>query len=106
MGSSNGKPVLREDDVEAIMKTSGMSEQQVRRDFDIFVTQYPTGVWTGRGYSHRFISQYDWYPGAMKPTVFKQMVYKMLPISDAEKMEQHVLRQTCKPCMMFEKVVQ
>ena len=33
----------------------------------------------------------------MKPTVFKQMVYKMLPISDAEKMEQHVLRQTCKP---------
>ena len=49
MGSSNGKPVLREDDVEAIMKTSGMSEQQVRRDFDIFVTQYPTGVWTGLG---------------------------------------------------------
>ena len=46
MGSSNGKPVLREDDVEAIMKTSGMSEQQVRRDFDIFVTQYPTGVLT------------------------------------------------------------
>ena len=35
----------------------------------------------------------------MKPTVFKQMVYKMLPISDAEKMEQHVLRQTCKPCL-------
>ena len=49
MGSSNGKPVLRDDDVEAIMKTSGMSEQQVRRDFDIFVTQYPTGVFTGRG---------------------------------------------------------
>ena len=42
----------------------------------------------------------------MKPTVFKQMVYKMLPISDAEKMEQHVLRQTCKLCMMFEKLVQ
>ena len=53
MGSSNGKPVLRDDDVEAIMKTSGMSEQQVRRDFDIFVTQYPTGALTGRGYSHR-----------------------------------------------------
>ena len=72
MGSSNGKPVLRDDDVEAIMKTSGMSEDQVRRDFDIFVKQYPTG--------------------AMKPTVFKQMVYKMLPISEAEKMESHVLR--------------
>ena len=28
----------------------------------------------------------------MKPTVFKQMVYKMLPISEAEKMESHVLR--------------
>ena len=53
MGSSNGKPVLREDDVEAIMKTSGMSEQQVRRDFDIFVTQYPTGVLTcDWGYRH------------------------------------------------------
>ena len=53
MGSSNGKPVLRDDDVEAIMKTSGMSEQQVRRDFDIFVTQYPTGVLTcDWGYRH------------------------------------------------------
>ena len=96
MGSSNGKPVLRDDDVEAIMKTSGMSEQQVRRDFDIFVTQYPTGVFTGRGISSLSTSV---CPGAMKPTVFKQMVYKMLPISDAEKMEQHVLRQTCKPCL-------
>ena len=28
----------------------------------------------------------------MKPTVFKQMVYKMLPVSEAEKMESHVLR--------------
>ena len=43
MGSNNGKPVLRDDDVEAIMKTSGMSEDQVRRDFKIFVKQYPTG---------------------------------------------------------------
>ena len=43
MGSSNGKPVLRDDDVDAIMKTSGMSEDQVRRDFEIFVKQYPTG---------------------------------------------------------------
>ena len=33
------------------------------------------------------------YPsGAMKPTVFKEMVYKMLPVRDAEKMEKHVLR--------------
>lgn len=31
-------------------------------------------------------------PGAMMPTVFKQMVYKMLPVSDADKMEKHVLR--------------
>ena len=28
----------------------------------------------------------------MKPTVFKEMVYKMLGVSDAEKMEKHVLR--------------
>ena len=30
--------------------------------------------------------------GAMKPTVFKQLVYKMLPVTDADKMEKHVLR--------------
>ena len=28
----------------------------------------------------------------MKPIVFKEMVYKMLPVRDAEKMEKHVLR--------------
>ena len=28
----------------------------------------------------------------MKPSVFKEMVYKMLPVRDAEKMEKHVLR--------------
>ena len=72
MGSNNGKPVLRDEDVSAIMKTSGLSEEEIRRDFDIFVNQYPTG--------------------AMMPTVFKQMVYKMLPVSDADKMERHVLR--------------
>ena len=25
------------------MQTSGMTEQQIRKDFDIFVAQYPTG---------------------------------------------------------------
>ena len=44
MGSSNGKPVLRDEDVDTIMKTSGMSEEQVRQDFDIFVKEYPTGI--------------------------------------------------------------
>ena len=44
MGSNNGKPVLRDADVSAIMKTSGMSEDQVRQDFEIFVKQYPTGI--------------------------------------------------------------
>ena len=28
----------------------------------------------------------------MKPIVFKEMVYRMLPVRDAEKMEKHVLR--------------
>ena len=125
MGSNNGKPVLRDADVSAIMKTSGMSEDQVRQDFEIFVKQYPTGIslaiqvvvvdcWL-------FVLPFDWHhtnstqfffafhiedklvlrdgktwhmflPGAMMPTVFKQMVYKMLPVSDADKMEKHVLR--------------
>ena len=43
MGSSNGKPVLRDEDINTIMQTSGMTEQQIRKDFDIFVAQYPTG---------------------------------------------------------------
>ena len=37
MGSSNGKPVLREEDLDTISNTSGLSEQQIRDDFDIFV---------------------------------------------------------------------
>ena len=72
MGSNNGKPVLRPEDLQTISRTSGLTEQQIRDDFDIFVAQYPSG--------------------AMKPTVFKEMVYKMLAVSDAEKMEKHVLR--------------
>ena len=44
MGSSNGKPVLRDEDIETIMKTSGMTEQQIRKDFEIFVALYPTGA--------------------------------------------------------------
>ena len=43
MGSSNGKPVLRDEDVDTIMKTSGMSEQQIRQDFEVFIKEYPTG---------------------------------------------------------------
>jgi len=72
MGSRNGKPVLREEDLHTISATSGLSDQQIREDFDIFVKEYPSG--------------------AMKPIVFKEMVYKMLPVRDAEKMEKHVLR--------------
>ena len=37
MGSRNGKPVLREEDLHTISSTSGLSEQQIRDDFDIFV---------------------------------------------------------------------
>ena len=37
MGSRNGKPVLREEDLQTITSTSGLSEQQIREDFDIFV---------------------------------------------------------------------
>ena len=37
MGSRNGKPVLREEDLHTISATSGLSDQQIREDFDIFV---------------------------------------------------------------------
>eukprot|EP00092_Neocalanus_flemingeri_P035268 GFUD01038373.1.p1 GENE.GFUD01038373.1~~GFUD01038373.1.p1 ORF type:complete len:220 (+),score=81.18 GFUD01038373.1:83-742(+) len=43
MGISNGKPVLRKDDIKLLVKTSGMSEIKVKEAFAVFVSDYPTG---------------------------------------------------------------
>ena len=72
MGSNNGKPVLRWEDIAAIVKTSGMGEKEVRDNFDAFLAEYPNGK--------------------MKPKVFCEMMTKVMPKEDAGKMEKHVFR--------------
>merc|ERR1712183_485749 len=72
MGSSNGKPVLRPEDVKALSQSSGLDETQVKQAFDAFVTDHPDGK--------------------MRPKDFREMMEKALPKKDASKMEKHVFR--------------
>merc|ERR1712240_875420 len=72
MGSKNGKPVLREEDVAALSKSSGLDETQVKQAFDAFITEHPDGK--------------------MRPKDFREMMQKALPKKDASKMEKHVFR--------------
>ena len=72
MGSLNGKPVLRGEDIAAIIRTSGMEEKEIRDNFDVFIEEYPNGK--------------------MKPKVFREMMTKMMPKEDASKMAKHVFR--------------
>ena len=72
MGSKNGKPVLREEDVAALVKSSGLDEAQVKESFNAFIAEHPNGK--------------------MKPKDFREMMSKALPKKDASKMEKHVFR--------------
>jgi len=72
MGSKNGKPVLREEDIEALSKSSGLDGTQVKEAFDAFVAEHPNG--------------------RMKPKEFRTMMSNALPKKDASKMEKHVFR--------------
>ena len=72
MGSKNGKPLLREDDIANLVKTSGMTEKDVKHAFDSFVAEHPNGK--------------------MKPKDFRQIMSSALPKKDASKMEKHVFR--------------
>ena len=72
MGSKNGKPLLREDDIANLVKTSGMTEKDVKHAFDSFVAEHPSGK--------------------MKPKDFRQIMSSALPKKDASKMEKHVFR--------------
>eukprot|EP00092_Neocalanus_flemingeri_P081648 GFUD01102034.1.p1 GENE.GFUD01102034.1~~GFUD01102034.1.p1 ORF type:complete len:219 (-),score=76.40 GFUD01102034.1:244-900(-) len=72
MGSKNGKPVLRDEDIAALSKSSGLDEAQVKESFDLFVAEHPNGK--------------------MKPKDFREMMSKALPKKDASKMEKHVFR--------------
>merc|ERR1711872_845124 len=72
MGSKNGKPVLREEDIACLTKSSGLDETQVKEAFNSFVQEHPNGK--------------------MKPKDFREMMQKALPKKDASKMEKHVFR--------------
>merc|ERR1711936_427483 len=72
MGSSNGKPVLRPEDIAALSKSSGLDETQVKQSFDAFINEHPDGK--------------------MRPKDFREMMQKALPTKDANKMEKHVFR--------------
>ena len=72
MGSKNGKPVLREEDVVSLVHTSGMTAQEVRDAFNGFLTEHPNGK--------------------MKPKDFRKLMSSALPKKDAAKMEKHVFR--------------
>nr|AGT28474.1 neuronal calcium sensor 2 [Pseudodiaptomus annandalei] len=72
MGSKNGKPVLRDEDVKALVQSSGLDEEQVREHFNAFVAEHPNGK--------------------MKMKDFREMMSKALPKKDASKMEKHVFR--------------
>ena len=72
MGSSNGKPVLRSEDVAQLSTSSGLDEAQVKLAFDNFIAEHPNGK--------------------MRSKDFREMMQKALPGKDAEKMEKHVFR--------------
>ena len=72
MGSKNGKPILRDQDVADLVKTSGMTEKEVRDAFTSFLAEHPNGK--------------------MKPKDFRELMSSALPKKDAAKMEKHVFR--------------
>merc|ERR1712136_45121 len=72
MGSKNGKPVLTDDQAQALANSSGLDVVQVREHFDAFVAEHPNGK--------------------MKRKDFREMMAKALPKKDAGKMEKHVFR--------------
>ena len=43
MGSKNGKPVMRDEDVVSLVTSSGLTAQEVREAFSAFLTEHPTG---------------------------------------------------------------
>ena len=72
MGSKNGKPVLRDEDVVSLAKTSGLGDKEIREAFESFVKEHPNGK--------------------MKPKNFRDLMSSALPKKDASKMEKHVFR--------------
>ena len=65
MGSKNGKPVIRDEDIEALSKSSGLEKEEVKKAFNNFVAEHPDG--------------------RMKPKAFREMMSQALPKKDASK---------------------
>merc|ERR1711892_764184 len=59
MGSKNGKPVLRDEDIAALSQSSGMPQQEVKDAFNAFVAEHPNGK--------------------MKPKDFREIMSSALP---------------------------
>ena len=77
MGSSHGKPALRQEDIAALAKSSGLDEIQVKQSFDAFVAKHP-----GEKMRH----------GQIRSEDLRDMMAKAMPKKDASKMEKHVFR--------------
>jgi len=72
MGHKNSKPELRDEDLAKLVKTSGLSEDEVRDQFEAFVSQHPDG--------------------RLKKKEFGKMMAKAMPGQDADKLEKHMFR--------------
>eukprot|EP00092_Neocalanus_flemingeri_P091867 GFUD01116556.1.p1 GENE.GFUD01116556.1~~GFUD01116556.1.p1 ORF type:complete len:195 (-),score=73.47 GFUD01116556.1:144-728(-) len=72
MGSKNGKPMLREEDITQLAQTSGLDRKQVEEHFNGFMAEHPNGK--------------------MNKKEFAKMLSKALPKKDVSKMEKHVFR--------------
>ena len=72
MGSQNGKPVLRNEDIAALSKSSSLDENKIIEMFNTFIAENPKGK--------------------MKPKYFRELMTTALPKRDACKMEKHVFR--------------
>ena len=72
MGSKNGKPALKDEDIRAMMKTSSLTEQEVKATFQTFLEEHPDGKFDKKEFS--------------------AMMQKAMPQKDASKMEKHIFR--------------
>merc|ERR1712181_2716 len=73
MGNKDSAPVLRDEDVAVLCESSGLTEEDVREQFNAFITEHPNGK--------------------MKKKDFGEMMKKALPQrDDADKMEKHMFR--------------
>ena len=43
MGNQKGKPVLRDEDISTLTKSSGMTEEQIKESYEKFVKDHPKG---------------------------------------------------------------